>query len=85
MAGVLAWAVAYRQWWERIWPAPVSRSWLQRNAVTSARLFAFFVLFLPLFGSLALVWMVLRTALTILMIPINFVVWISSRISMKKL
>jgi hypothetical protein len=83
MAGVLAWAVAYRQWWERIWPAPVSRSWLQRNAVTSARLFAFFVLFLPLFGSLALVWMVLRTALTILMIPINFVVWISSRIAMK--
>lgn len=85
VSGVLAWNVAYREWWARIWPPPVSRNWLARNAVATARLCVFVALFLPLFGGLALVWMVLRVMLLILMIPVRLAAWTGTRISLWKL
>ena len=48
-------------------------------------MFVFFVLFLPLFGGVALVWMVLRVALIIVLIPIRLAAWIGTRVSLRKL
>ncbi|MDH3712240.1 MAG: hypothetical protein OET44_00150 [Gammaproteobacteria bacterium] len=84
-AGVLAWSVAYREWWVKIWPPPVSRNWFRRNVLAGTRLIIFVVLFLPLLGGVALLWMVLRIVLVILMIPVRLTVWIRSRIAMRKL
>jgi len=85
VAGVLAWGIAYGEWWARIWPPSESPQWFRRKISGAARLLMFFVLFLPLFGGVALVWMVLRIALIIVLIPVRLTTWIRLRVSLWRL
>jgi len=85
VAGVLAWGIAYGEWWARIWPPPAAHQWFRRKVAGAARSFVFFGLFLPLFGGMALVWMVLRVALIIVLIPVRLATWIRLRVSLWRL
>ncbi|MEE8310109.1 MAG: hypothetical protein V3R34_06935, partial [Hyphomicrobium sp.] len=74
LAGLIGWTVT-RDWWRHIWPAEQREEYrgvAGYRAAQTVRFLAYFVIFLPIVGVPALIFLLLRYAWRILMLPLRF-------------
>ena len=74
LAGLIGWIVT-RAWWRHIWPAEQREEYrgvAGYRAAQTVRFLAYFVIFLPIVGVPALIFLLLRYAWRILMLPLRF-------------
>ena len=74
LAGLIGWTVT-RAWWRHIWPAEQREEYrgvAGYRAAQTVRFLAYFVIFLPIVGVPALIFLLLRYAWRILMLPLRF-------------
>ncbi len=83
VAGLLAWQVSFA-WWSRIWPPEQRQEYASRVgyvAARVARLLAGFLLFLPLVGIPALMWLAVLQFWNLLTAPFRGLRWLRERFS----
>ena len=74
LAGLIGWTVT-RAWWRHIWPAEQREEYrgvAGYLAAQTVRFLGYFVIFLPIVGVPALIFLLLRYAWRILMLPLRF-------------
>jgi hypothetical protein len=80
VAGVLGWPVA-RAWWDRLWPAEERGEYggaAGYRAAQAARSAVFLLVFLPIAGLPALLWLTLLQFWSLVTAPVRFVRWLTS-------
>ncbi|HEX2840002.1 hypothetical protein [Hyphomicrobium sp.] len=84
--GVLAWTVT-SDWWRRIWPPEQRQGYAGRMgywAARTVRVLAYVLLFLPLVGFPAFLWLCILQIWGVLMLPVRFVIWLRGRLAPRR-
>ncbi len=80
--GALAWSIT-SDWWRRLWPPEQRAGYAGRTgywAARTVRFLAYVLLFLPVVGFPAFLWLCILQIWSVLMLPVRFALWLRDRL-----